>query len=146
MAPEIVAKVVDEMAAKTFRMIGCKNINAREEDGVPRIVIHTKQAVEELQPSRVINCAGLELNLAKSANPLLRQILAAGMVEPHATGLGVGADKHYRAWGALHPNLFVIGSLLTGQLLESTAVPELREQAASIAKAIHGQALLTHRN
>lgn len=134
MAPEIVAQVEAEIAAKTFRMIGCKKIDAREENGAPHITIHTAQGVEELKPSRVLNCAGLELNLAKSANPLLRQMLASGMVEPHATSLGMVADKNYRAWGVLHPHLFVIGSLLTGQLLESTAVPELRQQAASITE------------
>lgn len=136
MAPEIAAQVEAEMAAKKLRMMGCKKIDAHEENGAPHITIHTAHGVEELQPSRVINCAGLELNLAKSANPLLRQLLAEGMVEAHATGLGLTADKHYRAWGELHPNLYVVGSLLTGQLLESTAVPELRTQAATIAQTL----------
>jgi uncharacterized NAD(P)/FAD-binding protein YdhS len=136
MAPEIAAQVAAEITAKKLRIIACKNIDAREVDGAANITIHTGHGVDELQPFRVINCAGLELNLAKSANPLLRQLLAEGMVEAHATGLGMTADKHYRAWGTMYPNLYVVGSLLTGQLLESTAVPELRTQAASISKAL----------
>lgn len=133
MAPEIASQLTAEIAATKTRILACKNIDAREENGVAHITIHRAHGVEGLHPSRVINCAGLELNLAKSANPLLRQLLAEGMVEAHATCVGVVADKHYRAWGSLHPNLYVIGSLLTGQLLESTAVPELRAQAAAIA-------------
>lgn len=136
MAPEIAARLEAEMVAKTFRILRSKAIDAHEENAAAHITIHTAHGAHELQPSRVINCAGLELNLAKSANPLLRQLLAEGLVEAHATGLGMTADKHYRAWGELHPNLYVVGSLLTGQLLESTAVPELRAQAAAIAQTL----------
>jgi uncharacterized NAD(P)/FAD-binding protein YdhS len=138
MAPEIAARMDAEIAAQQFQMLGCKNIGASVENKVLSISVENKNAVHRLQPSHVINCAGLELNLAKSANPLLRQILALGLVEAHATGLGIVADKHCRAWGVLHPHLYVIGSLLTGQLLESTAVPELRAQAAGIAKTMLG--------
>lgn len=115
MAPEIAAAMEAEMAAGTLRIAPLKN---------------------DAAPSHVINCTGLELNLARSGNALLRQLLAEGAVEAHANALGIAADPSLRAWGKLHPRLYVIGSLLTGQLLESTAVPELRAQAASIAKAI----------
>jgi uncharacterized NAD(P)/FAD-binding protein YdhS len=136
MAPEIAATIDAEIAAQKLRLMGCKTIEARQEEGQLAVTIIAHNAVEQLHPSRVMNCAGLELNLARSKNPLLRHLLADGCVEPHATGLGVAVDPHCRAWGNLHPYLYVIGSLMTGQLLESTAVPELRAQAASISQAI----------
>ena len=91
---------------------------------------------ERFAPSRIINCTGMELNLARSSNPLLKQLLADAQVEAHANGLGVATDRYRCAWGVLHPNLYVVGSLLTGQLLESTAVPELRTQATGVAHAL----------
>ena len=93
-----------------------------------------------LHPSRVINCTGPEMHLARSKRNLLRQALADRFLEPHANGIGMAVDPHYRAWGEAHPHLYAIGPMMTGQWLESTAVPELREQAAAIAAAlIHAQ-------
>ena len=133
MAPEIAAYIDTEIVAGTLRMIASKKLEVTL-DGEQLSIREVNGAVQSV--SRLLNATGLELNLARSSNSLLKQLLADGMVEAHATGLGIVADKHYRAWGSLHPNLFVIGSLLTGQLLESTAVPELREQAAAIAASI----------
>ena len=64
----------------------------------------------------------------------MKQLLADGVVEPHSNGLGVAVDPSYRAWGSAHPQLYVVGTWMTGQLLESTAVPELRVQAATVAE------------
>lgn len=136
MAPQIAATINTEIAAAKLRLVACKQVDARVEHGQLIASITARDGVQQFAPSRIMNCAGLELNLARSGNLLLRQLLAEGMVEPHATGLGIVADHHYRAWGLLHPKLYVIGSLLTGQLLESTAVPELRAQAAAIAQAL----------
>jgi uncharacterized NAD(P)/FAD-binding protein YdhS len=58
------------------------------------------------------------------------------MLEPHITGLGVAVDPQCRAWGALYPHLSIVGPLMTGQWLESTAVPELRVQAAQVAMGL----------
>lgn len=87
-------------------------------------------------PAVVINCTGPELDVRKSAQPLLKQLVASKMVEPHATGVGIAVDPQARAWGEAYPRLYAIGALMTGQLLESTAVPELRGQATQIAEAL----------
>ena len=121
MAPEIAAQVQAEMAAGTLRVVKNKQIDA---------VI----ANDKLTPDHtVINCTGPKMNVAKSTKPLLKQALADGVIEQHATKAGIAVDPEYRAWGAAYPRLSVIGSLMTGQFLESAAVPELRVQAAVIA-------------
>jgi uncharacterized NAD(P)/FAD-binding protein YdhS len=135
MAPEIAARVEAEIAAQNVRVVACNNVEAREDaQGKLAVTLTSNHATHALNPSRILNCTGLSLSLTRSENPLLKQLLAARMIEEHATGVGLVADAHYRAWGLLHPNLYCIGSLLTGQLLESTAVPELRVQAAGVAK------------
>lgn len=118
MAAEIAAALEADSA---LRVEACGNIAAR---------------VEQLRPSHLINCTGSELAATRSRNPLMKQLLADGVVEPHSNGLGVAVDPSYRAWGSAHPQLYVVGSWMTGQLLESTAVPELRVQAAAIARAL----------
>ena len=89
-----------------------------------------------VKPTLAINCTGTELNIEKSASPLLKNLLAQRLIEPHGNGVGMAVDAHCRAWGEAYPHLFSIGALMTGQLLESTAVPELRGQAQQIAEAL----------
>jgi uncharacterized NAD(P)/FAD-binding protein YdhS len=132
MAPEIAACIDTEIAAKKLRVLASKHMQVRSDGDL----LSVATLGERFTPSRIINCTGMEMNLARSSSLLLKQLLADGQVETHANGLGVATDRYRCAWGTLHPNLYVIGSLLTGQLLESTAVPELRAQAAGIAHAI----------
>lgn len=135
MAPEIAARIAAEMAAGTLRFFASPSLQVGEENG--QLSITAAEATP--QPAgRILNATGLELNLARSRNPLLRQLLESGVVEVHPTALGIATDPHHRAWGGLHPQLFALGSLLTGQLLESTAVPELRVQAAKVAQGCLG--------
>lgn len=137
MAPEIAARVEQEIAAASLQLVACKRLDVMVgEDGHLQVQMQHKNTTHQLRPSRIINCTGLGLDVARSDNPLLKQLLADRVIEEHATDIGIAADKYYRAWGALHPRLYALGSLLTGQLLESTAVPELRVQAAVIAKKL----------
>lgn len=101
-----------------------------------RVVNRKECARQAPQATLAINCTGTELNIERSARPLLKSLLSQRLIEPHGNGAGIAIDSHYRAWGEAYPNLFSIGALLTGQLLESTAVPELRVQARDIAETV----------
>lgn len=136
MAPEIGARIQSEMLRETLKLVACKSITAKVENDQLSVTLKTAKETRAITPSRVINCAGGELNITRSANPLLKQALADQLLEPHATGLGCAVDPNYRAWGAAYPHLYVIGPLMTGQWLETAAVPELREQADHIAQHI----------
>lgn len=117
MAPQIGAAIAEEQLRGTL-----KRVSRRE--------------LASAAPSLIINCTGPELDVRRSRRPLMKQLVADGLIEPHSTGLGIGADARQRAWGQAHPHLYAVGALLTGQLLESTAVPELREQAQQVAEAL----------
>lgn len=113
-----------------------KQIQAEIAAGTLRSISRAQLPEAMAKASRVFNCTGPQINPQKSRYAVWTQLLAEGMVEPHATGVGIAADAHYRAWGNIHPALYVMGTMMTGQWLESTAVPELREQAATIAQAL----------
>ncbi len=104
--------------------------------GQLRIVNRAKFKKLKQTPTLAINCTGSQLNVQRSASPLIKNLLAQGLIEAHGNGVGIAVDAHCRAWGEVYPNLFSIGALMTGQLLESTAVPELRVQAHAIAEAL----------
>lgn len=96
-----------------------------------------KKIQEQLIVSRVINCTGPETDIERLTNHLLTTCLKKGIVAQDELKLGIKADTDtFRvrdAHGQLHNNLFAIGTLLKGELWETTAVPELRLQASVIA-------------
>jgi uncharacterized NAD(P)/FAD-binding protein YdhS len=115
----------------------------RIEDGGSALRVHwrprgTNSAIE-LRVDRVVNCAGSDRRLGRSADPLLQALLASGLAVPDALGLGwrTGAhgaliDRHGRT--ATH--LFYLGPMLRAEHWEATAVGELRVHAQQLAAAL----------
>lgn len=85
----------------------------------------------------VINCSGPQENVARSPEPLLRQMLGQGLIIPAPLGLGLAIDERGRLKDQrdiAHPHLFAIGPLTRSLFWEATAVPDLREQAVILAQ------------
>ena len=130
MAPEIAERLQHD---GRLRIVASRALQLDAPDGRLRLTVTPRHGtVEILHPRLVINCTGPELNWARSSQALLQQLLQQKAVQPHPTGLGVQADPRYR----VGEGLYAIGGLMTGQFWESTAVPELRGQAAAIAEAL----------
>ena len=92
-----------------------------------------------LQVARVINCTGPEADPRRTSNTLLRSLLSDSIARPDTLGLGLAVDKHSRligADGSAHRNLFALGPLTRGSRWEVTAVAEIRDQVASVARRI----------
>lgn len=88
---------------------------------------------------RVLVCAGPESDVKRWPNPLMKSLLAQGLVTPDPLRLGVrtagdggvvGSDGEPVDW------LSLVGPLRKADLWENTAVPELRTGAADTAKRI----------
>ncbi len=93
----------------------------------------------QLDVQTLVNATGVEMRVQAMRNPLLQQLLGQGiaMAGPHGIGVDTAADGSLLdADGRANPRLRVIGSLRIGSLWESLAVPELREQAAAIARDV----------
>jgi uncharacterized NAD(P)/FAD-binding protein YdhS len=87
----------------------------------------------------VIQTVGLNTDTQRTEHHLVRQLVLGGLVIPDPLGLGLSAlpDGHlFDGNGKPRPNLFAIGSLLRGALWESTAIPEIRKQAQSLANML----------
>ncbi len=80
-----------------------------------------------------------------AADPLLAGLARTGLVRPGPAGLGVDTSDDGRVLGVLPSAmpLYAIGSLRRGNLFETTAMPEIREQAydvaRSVVRALHGE-------
>ncbi len=87
----------------------------------------------------VINCTGGTTAIAKTTDPLMVNLKLNGYIDPHPTGLGIRTSSQglvLSRGGSEVPWLHVVGALRSGDLGESTAVPELRVQAAEVARQI----------
>lgn len=87
----------------------------------------------------VVNCTGPLSDVHQSADPLLRSLLARGTVRPDALALGLDTTADGRvvdAAGNPVPDLHLVGPPRKGTLWESTAIPEIRAQAAQVATAV----------
>lgn len=96
---------------------------------------------EELTPldvNWVINCTGPGIDVRAKPHPVLRELLTGGHLSASELGLGLMTTDSGQAVtvdGLTDPSLLIIGTLRKAQLWESTAVPELRGQAAHAASA-----------
>lgn len=92
-----------------------------------------------LQVARVINCTGPARDYARVDQPLIVSLRRSGWLTPDALRLGIETDIDGRLLavdGNPVPGLFAIGPLRIPALWESIAIPEIRLQAAALAKVL----------
>ncbi|MCW2494676.1 FAD/NAD(P)-binding protein [Jatrophihabitans sp.] len=84
----------------------------------------------------VLNCTGTCVGVQASDDPLIMNLLAGGVVRPGPLDLGFATDTDGRISASEAFSVWAVGPLRRGELWESTAVPELRSQAAEVARAV----------
>lgn len=97
--------------------------------------------VQTLRVDRVINCTGPETDYRRINNPLLNSVISQGLARQDWLALGLETDIHgalVDSAGSVSKSLYAIGPARKASLWESTAVPELRVQAADLADHLLG--------
>ncbi len=86
---------------------------------------------------KVINCTGPNSNFDLSGQTFVQSLIGSGLVRPDPLGLGIEVDGQGTARGRdgeIQHSLFALGVLCRGAWWESTAIPDIRQQAASLAR------------
>jgi uncharacterized NAD(P)/FAD-binding protein YdhS len=102
----------------------------------------------ELEAGWLINTTGTTGDVTATATPLLRDLLATGQARPDPLGLGIDAGIDgavLAADGQPSEVLYALGPPLRGLWYETTAIPEIREQAAALAERITSDRRLSQR-
>lgn len=82
-----------------------------------------------------VNCTGPQGDINRVEDPLVRQLIASGRARPDRLGLGLEVDRESRVAGhGPSPALYAIGPLSKGAFWEIVAVPDIRGQAAAVAR------------
>ena len=99
-----------------------------------------EKKLKEIKVSRVINCTGPETDLMNLQNHFLKKCLIKGILKQDKLKLGIQTDidtfQIIKFDGVTHSNLYTLGSNLKGELWESTAVNEIRDQAERLAQQL----------
>ncbi len=96
-------------------------------------------AGDHLTAGWIINAAGAPADLGATGDPLLRCLFASGEARPDPMRLGLDATTYgaiIDASGAVSETLYTLGPPLRGLWYETTSMPEIRVQAAALARRI----------
>ncbi len=138
MAPDVAARI-EQLRRNQILEVNAGTLLAAEADNDGINVTLKRRgtaATRQLRVAWIINCTGPGVHNHHSTHPLLRPLLESGTLcgDPLSLGLQTDADgRAITASGETHTNLLIAGTLRKSTLWESTAVPELRQQAAVVA-------------
>jgi uncharacterized NAD(P)/FAD-binding protein YdhS len=148
LAPEIADIFFDMEAEGQIRFHTGRITNYAEDHDLAEIVYQERGAptAKRLHAHRVINCTGSETDCRRIDDSLITSLFVQGLARPDPLFLGLDVDPDgalidYK--GVPSPSIFTIGPTRKGQLWETTAVPEIRQQAEQLGtylvKALHRQ-------
>jgi uncharacterized NAD(P)/FAD-binding protein YdhS/predicted metal-dependent enzyme (double-stranded beta helix superfamily) len=125
------------------RLVAGRVDSARAEGDRVRLVL--RERLEDrpvhLDAAWVVNCTGPLPSNSVESNPVIGSLIVQGLLRPDELSLGIettGEGNAVAAGGETVPDLFVVGTLRKPASWESTAVPELRQQAAAVAERVLG--------
>jgi uncharacterized NAD(P)/FAD-binding protein YdhS len=141
--PQEVAAKIDAMRWSRRLLLHSGRIAGamREPDSRIRVRLALRGGRDDLSlaVARIINCIGPSFDLHDSPPPLIQNLLESKVARADLLGLGlltnddgalIGPD------GVPSTVIFALGPIRRGTLLETTAIPEIREQAAALARRL----------
>jgi uncharacterized NAD(P)/FAD-binding protein YdhS len=137
-------QAIEELiACGTLRVLAGRVTEATQQDtkvDVSILLRGTRETVS-LSTDRIINCTGSG-TCDRVQEPFIERLLEMGLASYDPLRIGIGTDDHGRLIGASGKsaaNLYALGPLRKATLWETTAVPEIREQALKLAERIASQ-------
>lgn len=142
-APEALADVERWRRRGTLTVTAARIVHVAEgRDDRPGLTVRwipRRGASEERCFDRVVLCTGPETDVRRWPAPLFRQLLRQGHIVPDALALGMVTDAVGGAvdvHGRSSSWLFTIGALRRPRLWETTAVPDIVQQAVQLADTL----------
>jgi uncharacterized NAD(P)/FAD-binding protein YdhS len=142
MAPQAETKIRALRGSGQLRVLAGRVLEVnRKRGGGASVSIRPRAstAAFRLEISRIVSCQGLTSDPRQSANPLVAQLLGPGYtrVDPLGKGLDVDSDcVVIDARGRVSDRVFAIGPMSQGAFWEVIAVPDIRLQAALLARRL----------
>jgi uncharacterized NAD(P)/FAD-binding protein YdhS len=150
MAPEVEAKIRALQDSGQLRILPGHLLEVNAKRGGANVSIRPRasEALVRLEVSRIVSCRGLTSDPRRSSNPLVAQLVAKGYARADPLGIGLDVDNDCAvvdASGRASERIFAVGPMSQAAFWESIAVPDIRLQAASLARRLTEQAHLAAR-
>lgn len=138
-APEIADMIADLIEDGQVRVYAGKVLRFVDHHNVAEVAFwdRKRQKIETLWVKRVINCTGPEGDCRRIEDSLVTSLFVQGLARPDSLFMGLDVDENGALLdvnGRSSHALFTIGPPRKGCLWETTAVPEIRAQAAQLAE------------
>ncbi|ARV59961.1 hypothetical protein BZZ01_16210 [Nostocales cyanobacterium HT-58-2] len=140
-APEV-AEVINKLVSSGQLDVHAGRIQAYREDscGVD-VTVRKRHTTDDivLRVNRVINCTGPASNYEKLTHPFVKSLLSQGLVCCDVLGMGLktaASGALLDATGIASKFLYTLGPTRQGDLWETIAVPEIREQAMLLTQEL----------
>ena len=98
-------------------------------------------ADRQLRAGVIVNCTGPSTDVRRTRDPLVRSLLSNGVAKPGPLNLGLATDDHGILPGTSGA-LMAVGPLRRGHRWETTAVPDIRGQAADLSILLRSERAL----
>lgn len=135
-APEVSERLRALAESGQLEVIAGRIAGIREQEDALGVQIRRRgrSEPESFHVAYAFNCTGPLGSIKRTSDPLLQQLLDAGLARPDSLGLGLDVDDGARVDGAAR--LWALGPLTKGRFWEIVAVPDIRDQAAQVAEDI----------
>jgi len=141
MAPEIDTKVRALVRANRLSFTHGRIVDIEKAN--EQFVVSVKATggkIEYHTVDHIVNCTGPQTDLRRVRHPLLVSMLSSGLLVADELGLSAKTDAPGVLIGRDETvpvsNLYALGAMRKGELWESLAIPEIREQAKELAQAV----------
>jgi hydroxyacylglutathione hydrolase len=142
MAPPIADMIDAEIASGSLEIREGYLASVDATSNGAHIIMRTNNGNESFHANRVINCTGPSMNYRRIPSQLLQNLFADGLVTLGPLGTGFHCASNgavIDATGSVSEIMFNLGPGRLGDLFESIAVPELRQQAVDLAETLHAR-------
>ncbi|MEJ1931680.1 FAD/NAD(P)-binding protein [Nostoc sp. NIES-2111] len=139
---EDIADILDGlMASGQLKHYGGRIQTCTESENGIDVVIREREIQKDivLQVKRIINCTGANCDYRRFQHPLIASLQEQRLIRIHALSMGIDTATNgalIDANGNVSTMLYTLGTPRKGNLWETTAVPEIRVQAASLAQEL----------
>ncbi|WEK03854.1 MAG: FAD/NAD(P)-binding protein [Candidatus Devosia phytovorans] len=139
--PELYERIAEGVASGQVRLVAGEFVTVTGRDLAAEAEIRRRgTAIREIMPvARVYDCGGVSVNVEASSNPVIRDLVASGRGRPDELRIGLDVNEHCAVIdtaGNANDSLLAIGPLTRGRFFEIEAIPDIRVQAANIARSI----------
>ncbi|HLO21352.1 MAG TPA: FAD/NAD(P)-binding protein [Sphingomicrobium sp.] len=133
-APEVATTVARLVGEERLRIMAGRVVAATGTPDSIEVELRRRgaDAPQRMSFAYAFNCTGPLHSIERTRDPLLRSILDTHQAKPDQLGIGLKVDEKSRAG----ERLWALGPLTKGRYWEIIAVPDIREQAATVADDI----------